>query len=303
MAIGTPKTLGPWPAGINNRQPDYAMPVSRYGRVIGVQNAVNADLTADGHFRRRKGFSKVVSGVGFRSGFSCAAGEFVVEGSQLKRWNADGTFTTIYSSVAGNECSFDYELGVLYFADGNRVLKIDGTSVSTISIPAGTIVRRHNGRVYSVRGSVVWFTEPYEDHANTEHGFLQMPETVTVFEPVSDGIWIVADKTYFLSGGDPFQMNLLTRMEHGAIPGTSVRLPDNNVCWQSEKGTILAGPGGEIKNLTQENLAPDTGLSGAGLYREENGVRAFVTTISDAALPSLAADSFMTMEVVRREGS
>ena len=46
---------GPWPAGINNRQPDHALPTGT------LRNAVNADMDPSGHVRRRDGYTKVVA--------------------------------------------------------------------------------------------------------------------------------------------------------------------------------------------------------------------------------------------------
>ena len=111
-------TLGPWPKGMNNRQPDYALPAGT------LRNAVNADFDQIGFARRRRGYSKVYSGLNTHSGFSCAAGEFFVEAGALKQLNADNTATTIHRGLTGTQTAYEYFDGVVYFSDGVSTGKI-----------------------------------------------------------------------------------------------------------------------------------------------------------------------------------
>ena len=114
MAYKAPEeiNLGPWPAGMNNRQPDYALPPET------LRNAVNADLDRAGRARRRRGYEKVFAGVGARGGYSCPAGVFFVQGAKLMRFNADNTATEIYSGVVGEYAAYEYFAGTVYFSDG-----------------------------------------------------------------------------------------------------------------------------------------------------------------------------------------
>ncbi len=127
MATGKPKTIGPWPVGMNNRAPDYALPTDKYGKEIALRNAVNVDIDNRGHLSRRDGFARVTAAVGAHSGYSCAGGTFFVDGSTLKRLNDNDT-TSDVCSVHG-AVAYEYFDGVLYFSDGISTRKIlsDGT--------------------------------------------------------------------------------------------------------------------------------------------------------------------------------
>lgn len=114
MAYKEPEevSLGPWPDGMNNRQPDYALPPGT------LRNAVNVDIDKAGRARRRRGYTKIFSGVSTRGGYSCPAGTFFVQGSKLMRLNSDNTATELYDGVIGAYAAYEYFNGVVYFSDG-----------------------------------------------------------------------------------------------------------------------------------------------------------------------------------------
>ena len=119
--------LGPWPLGMNNRQPDYALPAQS------LRNAVNADFDMAGFVRRRSGYTKVYGGVNTHSGFSCPAGEFLAEGSTLRLLNADNTTTVLSNGLTGGRIAYEYVNGEVYFSDGVSTGKV----VSGVVTPWG----------------------------------------------------------------------------------------------------------------------------------------------------------------------
>lgn len=122
MATGSTIRLGPWPAGMNNRQEAHALPEGT------LRNAVNIDIDNQGRLRRRGGYSRIVAAVGAHSGYACAGGVFFVDGTRLLRLNDDDSATEI-CTVSGDPVAYEYFDGVLYFSDGvtARKLLADGT--------------------------------------------------------------------------------------------------------------------------------------------------------------------------------
>lgn len=112
-------TLGPFPGGINNRQPNHALPEGT------LRNAVNARIDNSGHLSRRSGIALVYPGLNLRDGFDCPLGVLFREGSSIKRFNSDNTSTELFGGVVGNSCTFEYLNGVIYFSDGIITKKID----------------------------------------------------------------------------------------------------------------------------------------------------------------------------------
>ena len=110
--------FGPWPAGMNNIAPDHALPTTKYGRVNAVRNAVNADIDSAGWLRRRAGYIKILAGVNTRGGYSCPLGTYFVQGGKLLKLNDDNSSVELCDGVFGDEITYDYFDGKVYFSDG-----------------------------------------------------------------------------------------------------------------------------------------------------------------------------------------
>lgn len=303
-----PTVLGPWPVGINNRLAPFALTHKQ------LRNAVNVDLDSQGDARRRSGYTAVYNGVALRDAYACPAGVFFVEGFVLKALNANNTATALDGNWVGPVC-YEFFNNVVYLSDGIRTARIVNGAIDTwevdphlqadtdyITMPPCSILKQHNGRLYGAVDKVVWFTDPYTLGSIHRHrGFFQFSEAVTVIEPVTNGIWIVADKTYFYAGGGPDTFDPKLVFEYGALPGTSQRVPNSNdVMWTSIRGVVMADASGQAKNLQEENVAVETGVAGASIIREEDGVRQFITTIRSPTVSPLAAKDWIAMEIVRK---
>lgn len=314
--MSRPVQLGPWPTGMNNRRPEYALDKDQYGKVTALRNAVNVDLDSAGNARRRAGYTKVVGGLNTRCGFSCPTGTFYVDGANLMRLNDNDTATLLYQGLAGN-VSFEYFNVVVYLTDGTINKRIVSGVVTDwpvdahlssdpeyMAVPAGSIVRHFNGRIYVAVGKTVWFTDPFTlGSVQKQRNFIQFAAPVTIMEPVTHGIWFAADQTYFYAGGGPDTFTPLPQLNYGAVPGTSVKVPyTNDVMWYSERGAVMATQDGQIKNVQEANIAAESGTIGAALIREENGIKQFIASVRNQSISPLAASSFMDMEVIRKQG-
>lgn len=171
--------------------------------------------------------------------------------------------------------------------------------------PAGQIIREYNGRIYIAAGPLLYVSEAYSPDlfSQLSKNVFQVGADVTVMEPVDDGIWIVADKTYFMAGSGPEDFRQLTRLDYGAALGTGGKIPwSKDVTWFSKRGFIVAGNGGEIKNIQEDDVAPDYSDAGAILIREFDGKRQAIASLVAPEISTMASSSFCTMEVIRRAG-
>lgn len=134
--------FGPYPAGMNNRQPDYALPDGA------LRNGVNVDIDNRGYVSRRSGYSKVLGGLNVHSGWSCALWTLFVKSGRLNKLNTDNTSTELMP-VAGPVCYY-FVADTVYFSDGAGAYKllssgqivkwgIDPPSVSVLSVAAGVL--------------------------------------------------------------------------------------------------------------------------------------------------------------------
>lgn len=117
-------STGPFPAGMNTRQPDHALPDGT------LRNAVNIDVDVLGLLSRRDGYGKIFSGLDVHSGFSCPLWTLFVDSGVLKRLNGDNTATAI-TPVRGEVC-YCFLNGIVYFSDGVTASKL---------LPNGSVVQ------------------------------------------------------------------------------------------------------------------------------------------------------------------
>ena len=168
--------------------------------------------------------------------------------------------------------------------------------------PAGDIIRSYKGRMYVASGPYVSYSDPFEpDHFRVDNT-LQFPGDVQVMEPVENGIFFATDKNTFFYGGVPDDgFQVADALPYGAIFGTGITLPDQEgVMWQSQRGLIMGANDGSVKNLQEENVATESGTSGAMLVRRQDGIKQAIAVINNPQASSLSASSFIEAEIIRR---
>ena len=159
-------------------------------------------------------------------------------------------------------------------------------------LPGGHIIRHFKARLYVARDNVLWFSEAFRyGLRKTNKDFFQFASKITIVQPVTDGVYVVADKTYFLEGTEPSKMALTVVSDDKGIEGTGITMggqpfgieADVEVgYWFSKKGAILGLPAGELKFLTEDRLALETDLvSGSTMFKEVSGIKQMVTNFSN----------------------
>lgn len=142
-------------------------------------------------------------------------------------------------------------------------------------LPAGHRLFSFSGRLCSLSGNTLYYGLPYRPgYYDPVAGRIQFTEEVSIAIGNQSGIYVAADKTYFIAGTDLDGETLLkTVLPYGAVKGTEFVTPDKEnivVGWFGKKGVVVADAQGQISPLmadTVEQTAPDSGLS----YISESG--------------------------------
>ena len=167
--------------------------------------------------------------------------------------------------------------------------------------PAGDLIEYHKGRIYIARGNIVWFTMALRYNlVMPMKGFLLYPERVTVLKAVDDGIYICADKTYYVSGVDTPSFRQRDVLPYGGVYDTGLKIPNfDAVAWFSKRGLVFGGEGGEVLNVMQDRVAVSEYGSGTMMWREHKGLRQFVANLWDGDLTNYAAPDYVALETLR----
>lgn len=226
-------------------------------------------------------------------------------------------YARVYVSTANGDSLYHYDdvpVGTTSYSVMSRqylgkVLETDCCEM----IPPGSIVRSYKGRAYVAKGSTLLYSIPlwYYLYKPVEMHF-HFPSTITMVQPVADGIYVGTEHgTFFLVGDDPKTMQQRDVDVHGVVPGTGVSVQsaafnpahkvDDAAMWWNSRGVLVQGAaGGEINKLTEDRLALPTYVRGATMYRELRGIKQLISTLQNPGDSSgFVARDFATAEVIR----
>lgn len=177
-------------------------------------------------------------------------------------------------------------------------------------LPPGNIIRYYRGRVYVVSGRIAWYSEAlYYGVYKPAENFFVFAADVTVFEPVDDGIYVVAEVAFFLAGDDPKKMQQQPVHLSQGIEGTGLTVDAALVMkdavgqaayWYGNAGAMLGMRGGQVVPLMENRVALPAYEKGATMLREHNGIRQLVTALyGSGETSSFTMGDEASVEVIR----
>lgn len=172
-------------------------------------------------------------------------------------------------------------------ATASRALNTQGYD----AFPACTELQAAFGRMFGATGRLVVYSPAMRYRlCRLNRDFFMFPTPVRMIAAVNDGLYVSDDEaTYWLAGTDPEKMQIQKILPYPAIAGTKVRSPSNDtVLWFSDRGWIVGKDGGGAKAEMEGRVLPgDLNPTGAGLFREYNGIRQVVAIVDETAAHSL----------------
>lgn len=156
--------------------------------------------------------------------------------------------------------------------------------------PIGHMVGYLRGHMLVAQGNILWNSEAYRHELfMLRKAFRVFPADINLLAPVEDGVFIGADKTYFLSGTSPDKWSLITVAGYPAIPGTMGYVPaeqglvegaaGRSVFWASPRGHCMGTNGGGFRNLTEARYSYPSAQRGAGIVRQSNGMNQYLAVL------------------------
>ncbi len=154
----------------------------------------------------------------------------------------DGDVPMLHTSQPVGDASIDLATP----ADGQQSIR-----EHEAPLPAGSRIFEFNGRLCSVSGNRLYFSQPYRyGYYRPASGVIPFPADITCAAGAQDGIYVAtATHTYYIAGRDLDGQEIAFRLvgKFGAVPGTEFEHPDRPVFgWFSTKGFAILNPGGEV---------------------------------------------------------
>jgi len=119
-------------------------------------------------------------------------------------------------------------------------------------------------------------------------------------EPCETGVFVCADKTYWLAGG-LLDTAPAVVLPYGGLPrsGGSVLTPDGQgtqqAFWLSPRGLVIGTPDGAAANVQEHALKFGNARAGATLFREQDGAHHIIAARQEAARPFAATDASLSI--------
>lgn len=177
--------------------------------------------------------------------------------------------------------------------------------------PLGDYVCYFQGRLYIAQGSTLWATELYGyNFVDKTSGYRQFEDEITAMGAVEDGLYVgTRSGLYFVSGAF-LEHRRTMRARGGVIPGTMVVVPSEVVdpegrrrpdvpqesglaiaCMTSE-GMLVGMKGGQTFNLTRSAYKFPAAVTGAAMFREDNGTNTMVAVLDSGGSPKTTKAAF-----------
>jgi hypothetical protein len=258
---------------------------------------------------------------GQESGTGLAATVEVAAGGSIQLSNipqsSSVTHVRIYLSEANGDTlyhAYDLPIGTDPFIISRYVKGKALTTQFLQPLPVGHIVRYYNGRIYTANENALYFTDPlHYGLCNLANNFFLYPERISIVEPVENGIYVVADQTYFLEGNDAKDFTQRDVYDKRAVEGTGISVtakafprdeeptPEGNLAyWFGDNGGVIGYAGGVVIPAMENKLALEKFDIGVTMFRETRGIKQLVTALQGRGQSSgFAATDTVTATVIR----
>jgi hypothetical protein len=189
--------------------------------------------------------------------------------------------------------------------------------------PNATCMTYFNGRLYLGQGPTLWATELYlYNFVDSTSGYKLFEADITMIGAVTDGIYVgTKECLWFLTGPTFAEMKRTWALDAGVIPGSMVYMPGelanppqvpliaitpgvSGVMFMSTKGVCMGSDGGKVTNMTETKFVFPDSVGAAAMYRQQDGVNQYVTTLQNGGSPaqSAAIGDYLDVTIIRGSG-
>lgn len=174
----------------------------------------------------------------------------------------------------------------------------DASREAETLLPAGSLFL-HNGQLCSRAGKFVHVGSPYRPgYCDAVSNYIPFPADVSNAISAQSGVFVVADKTYWLLGEDLLDVQLVREvLPYGGVPGTDFKSPNKSfVGWFGAKGIVIGTQDGEVQAVMSDNIDLVPPASGFSIVRTSGGINRVVSCGWCLNLDNLAATTFSDYE-------
>jgi len=212
------------------------------------------------------------------------------------------------SSVGDGEMAYEIlRDGYIVFTNGTIIGQLKDEIASLFPattrefkavMPAGNMLAYFQGSLYVVKGNVVYISDVINPRIYDQRwGFKQFDSDITMFVPVSDGIWVSdANYVYFMRREGSFDNVIATpkftlekKYDTSAVTGTAQKVYDvtspegkkfeQAIVWVSGNTFCFGGDGGSFETIHSDIYSVPSGRIGTSMIRKNGNLNQYLTII------------------------
>lgn len=317
--------IGPFPLGMDNRAPDYALELPKGAGHL-LRDALNVDFTAQGRTKTRKGYTLAQAGSDCHSAWAPIGGAYGLYCDAGTMYRLDVSPAGAITARTAIAQGFGFSTPVrcaqvneaVYFTDGLRAGSyhprpgptpawadaVGGTVGERVlaPMPPGSCIAYGAGRLLVAVGALLTYSEPFTPSLRSvSAGYELLPEPITCVVHVDGGTFVAtASATYFAAGGFPAQ-SFREVLAYGAPEQQPGYRQDGGAHWMSTEGIVSCNRLGELSNLQDEHIAMSVSGAAATLWREADGMTSIVAALSSPSSTGAGVGSYMQARLVKKE--
>lgn len=178
--------------------------------------------------------------------------------------------------------------------------------------PLGHILRYAHSRMWVAEENILHYSEPYSYTWFKSDNYYMFPERITAVMPTAGGMWVSADRLYYLAGKEPSKITVEEKEPIKAVEGTDVKIPGAYVflentpigykwMFTTDRGMYIAFNDGVVLNMTEKNATMPIATEGASLFYQREGINKYISLLKDAdsSKQNMAVSDQATAEIIR----
>ncbi len=185
-------------------------------------------------------------------------------------------------------------------------------SFNVYPAPYGNIIRYAHGRTWIASSNLLWYSDPLSNEwFSLSSNYLPFDGIITAVMPTEGGIWVSADKLYYLTGRDPADMRLKEREPIQVVEGTDVKIPGAYLFIENtpigfkwlattSEGMYVLYNDGIALNLTATNVSMPLASEGTGVFVQKDGINRYLSILKERKdSDNTAVGDLVTTTVIR----
>lgn len=185
-------------------------------------------------------------------------------------------------------------------------------SFNVYRAPNGHIIREAHGYMLIAQDNILWYSEPFAPEWWKPHSnFMLFEDRIRAVMPTEGGLWVAADKLYYLSGRTPSEMKRKEVEPVKVVEGSDVKIMGAYIFIENtpigykwlvttDHGIFVCFNDGIALNMTEKNVVFPDSDTGTAMFIQEDGINRYMSLVNkNKDSENAAVGDLVTATIIR----